>query len=64
MSSLRHHDKMSRTKTNTQTTQKHVEHKDATDIQKQNYFLCFSDFSLFLFFLVIYNFLNEFFKKC
>jgi len=26
------------------TTQKHVEHQDATDIQKTHYFLRFSDF--------------------
>ena len=37
-------------------TQKHVEHQDATDIQKQ-YFLCFSDFFL------NYIFLHALFKK-
>jgi len=40
------------------TAQKHAEHQNATDIQNK-LFLCFSDFSIF-----IYDFLNDFFKKC
>jgi len=50
---------MSNLKSNTQNNTKHVEHQDATDIQKNNYILCFSDF-LFLF---IYVYLNDFSKK-
>jgi len=37
------HDKMASTNQTNRTTQKHVEHQDATDIQK-NYFSCFSAF--------------------
>jgi len=53
-----HHDKMARTKThrtsqNTKTQQ----------TLRNNYFLCFSDFSgVFLF--LIFNYLKEFSKKC
>jgi len=43
----------------TQNKKKHVEHQNATDIQKK-YFLCFSDF----YFSFIYEFLNNFSKKC
>jgi len=44
------------------TTQKLLQHHDATDIWK-TYFLCFSDFSFFIFFFID-NFLKEFSKKC
>jgi len=38
------------------TTQKHIQHQDATDIKKKYFFVFFG----FLFFI----FLNEFSKKC
>jgi len=41
------------------TTQKHVEHHDATDIEKKTYIFR-GFFSLFF----IYNFLNEIAKNC
>ena len=48
------------------TTQKHVEHQDATDIQNifiyYHFFVFFGFFFFNLFF--IYNFSNEFSKKC
>jgi len=40
-------------------TQKHVEHHDATDIQKKRHFFVFR---IFIFYF--YNFLNDFFKNC
>jgi len=45
------------------TTQKHVEHPDATYIQKKHTIFCV--FRIFLFYIIfIYNFLNDFSKKC
>jgi len=45
------------------TTQKHVEHQDATDIsKKKTLFFVFFGFLLLLFFF--YNFLNNISKKC
>jgi len=41
------------------TTKKHIEHQDATDIQKKPYFC---DFVLFSF-IYNYNFLSDFSKK-
>ena len=44
---------MASTKTNTQTTQKHVQHHDATDIKKNNYIFVFFGFYFFLFFFYL-----------
>ena len=41
------------------TTQKHVKHKDSTDIQKHFYYFFFIFFYIF-----IYNFLNDLSIKC
>jgi len=51
---------MARTKiTNTQNSTKHAEHQNATYIK--NYLL---GFRIFLLLILIYDFFNDFFKKC
>jgi len=57
---------MARTKTNTQNDTKHLQHHDAIDIKKKTIFFVFFGFVFFIFFFffLIYNFLNEFSKKC
>ena len=52
---------MARIKTNTQNNTKHVEHQDATGIQKKN----FCVFRVFRFyFIFVYNFFKDFTIKC
>jgi len=53
---------MARTKTNTQTTQKHAEDKYATNIQKNYYFCVFRSFFYFILFC-IHSLLNDFSNK-
>jgi len=55
---------MARTKTNTQNNTKTRRTPWRNIHLEKNYFLCFSDFSFFFFFFFIYNFLNDFSKKC
>jgi len=50
MSGLGNHDKMPSHKQTHRTKQKHVEHQDATDIQKKLFSLCFS--FCFVFFII------------
>jgi len=55
-----HRDKMARTKTH--RTSQNTEYTKMQQTLKNNYFLCFLDFSVFLF--SIFNYLKDFSKQC
>jgi len=55
-----HDDKMARTKTH--ITSQNTEYTKTQQTLRNNYFLCFSDFSVFLF--SIFNYLKDLSKKC